>query len=283
MIVYLVVNATKESSWAVASQAGDILASSGAQVVLDDTCTQLLAGASWPAAVMPQEEAYQTCDAVVCIGGDGTMLHVARHTIRYNKPLLGVNVGRLGFLTTVENNELDKLRRIPAGEYILDERSVLQADMGSPAQEDCLALNDVVLFKEQPEKTISLDIYCDDILVSRFRGDGIIFATPTGSTAYSMSAGGPVLDARLDGIVVTQICAHIVHTPPLVFAADRKITAVPTGPQGERVRIICDGRYSQTIDMGQQVLIGRSKWKVPMIQFNDAAQLESIDKKLKGR
>ncbi len=282
MTVYLLINTRKAAALAVARRAGEVLLGGGAKLLLDETARHLLQQ-GLVATVLPEREACTACDVVVTVGGDGTMLHAARYAMQYQKPLLGVNIGRLGFLTVVEGDETDKLARLAAGQYIVERRMVLQAGTG-PHSEPCLALNDIVLFKDMPERTVALDIYCDDILVSRFRGDGIIFATPTGSTAYSMSAGGPILDARLEGVVVTQICAHIVHTPPMVVAAGRTLRAVPTpGMEEERVVIICDGRRERTLEPGQAVEIGRSEWQVPLIQFADAQQLESIDKKLKGR
>ena len=283
MTVYMVVNSSKARAQSVARQAGAVLLDCGAVLLLDESC-RCLAEGGLAAQVLPAQEAYRACDIVLCIGGDGTMLHAARYTMKYGRPLLGVNTGRLGFLTVVEGNELDKLRRLAAGDYKIEQRTVLRADINGEAEPCCVALNDVVLFKETPEKTISLDIYCDDILVSRFRGDGIIFATPTGSTAYSMSAGGPILDARLEGVVVTQICAHIVQTPPLVVASNRILQAVPTADaEEETIGIICDGIKSRVLKPNDTVQISCSEWKVPLIQFADAEQLESIDKKLKGR
>lgn len=282
MTVYMVVNSGKLRARQVACQAGKVLLACGVKLLADETGGALLEE-GLNAAILPAGQAYAACDVVLSIGGDGTMLHAARYAMKYAKPLLGVNIGRLGFLTVVESDELDKLKRLASGEYNVERRTVLRADVEGD-DEPCVALNDVVLFKDSPERTISLNIFCDDILVSRFRGDGIIFATATGSTAYSMSAGGPILDARLDGIVVTQICAHIVQTPPLVVAADRVLRAVPTdGGQDEPVGIICDGTKSRVLGPGETVRISRSEWQAPLIQFADAEQLESIDKKLKGR
>lgn len=283
MTVYMVVNSGKARARQVARQAAEVLLGCGIRLLADESGRSLLEDGV-NVRILPASEAYVACDVVLSIGGDGTMLHAARFTMKYNKPLLGINIGRLGFLTVVESDELDKLKRLANGEYKVEHRTVLRADVEGDNGEPCVALNDVVLFKDLPERTISLNIFCDDILVSRFRGDGIIFATATGSTAYSMSAGGPILDAQLDGMVVTQICAHIVHTPPLVVSADRVLRAVPTGDiQDEPVGIICDGIKSRVLGPGEAVRICRSEWKVPLIQLADAEQLESIDKKLKGR
>lgn len=280
MTAYLVVNTGKPKAPATARAAAQILVDSGANVLVD---SDGILGADIAHTVLRPEAAYRQCDVVISIGGDGTMLHTARADVEFNKPLLGINVGRLGFMASVESDELEKLHRLSAGEYSVEQRSMLCAKSGDGQTETCFALNDIVLFKVLPEKTVSLDIFCDDILVSRFRGDGVIFATPAGSTAYSMSAGGPILDARLSGMVVTQICAHILYTPPLVVADERMMRAVNTGTDDEEIIIVCDGIKSATLGIGEDVYVTRSEWSVPLIQFNGAEQLESIDKKLKGR
>lgn len=282
MKIYLVPNVTKPELLNMACRAAEILAAEGAQPLMDaqyEHATPKECNVQF----MSQQMAYETCDIVVTIGGDGTMLHTARQTIHCQKPMVGVNMGRLGFLTLIENDELDKLRRLPKGEYTVEHRSLLQVEWEGDAPFSDFALNDVVLFKHSPDRSISLDIYCNDIKVSGFRGDGMIFATPTGSTAYSMSAGGPILDAALGGMVATQICAHIVHTPPMVFAGERVLKAVPCGGEDERVLITCDGMQSVELPLGTPVVIRQSPLTLPLVEFHDAGQLKSIDKKLKGR
>lgn len=280
MKIYLVPNASRPEAINTAISASKILIDEGAQILLEESCPADIQGDGIQR--LTDSDAWKNCDLVVTIGGDGTILHAARNTMVHNKPILGINTGRLGFLTIIENNELEKLRRLTKNEYTIEDRSVLCIEDGDSSGRD-LALNDIVLFKESPERTIALDIYCDDVLVSRFRGDGVVFATPTGSTAYSMSAGGPIVDARLPGIIVTQICAHIVQMPPMVFAADRILQVISRGREYEKVFISCDGMPSRQLTQDQPVTIRQATQTVPLVQFSDADQLKSIDKKLKGR
>ena len=281
MTIFLVPNQNKPQAWRVAHEAAAILADDGVACLLEPAFSSI--GQLPNVTYMPAEQAYKACDIVVTIGGDGTMLHTARETLHCQAPMLGINMGRLGFLTLIESDEMEKLRRLPRGEYHVEHRSLLQARGGGETPFSGIGLNDIVLFKSRPEKTIGLDIYCDDTKVSSFRGDGIVFATPTGSTAYSMSAGGPILDARLDGIIATHICAHMVYTPPMVFAGDRVLRAVPQAGEEEKILISCDGLESHALPDGEPLLITQSASRVPLVQFKDAGQLESIDKKLKGR
>jgi NAD+ kinase len=282
MNVYIYVNIQKPNALNVAIDAGKVLKKHGADIIFDTTCASLEHEFT-NISVLPAQKAFKKCDIVLCIGGDGSILHAARHAIPYNKPLLGINVGRLGFLAALESDELESLKKIPLGDYSVEYRSVLQANILGDEKNACFALNDVVLFKTAPEKTITLEIFCDDVLVSHFRGDGVIFATPTGSTAYSMSAGGPILDSRLDGMVITQICAHIVRTPPLVFSLSRIIRVHHTGENDEQACISCDGAYTTPLQAAQWVEIKKSSLKVPLIQLSATNQLEAIDKKLRGR
>ncbi|MDL2325272.1 NAD(+)/NADH kinase [Ruminococcaceae bacterium OttesenSCG-928-A16] len=282
MTVFLVPNIAKPKALHVSALAAQILFADGV-TVLASSETQPQTTLPGYVQYLPAEQAYQACDIVVTIGGDGTMLHAARHTLRWQKPMLGINVGRLGFLTVVEKDELNKLNRLLKQDYIVEHRTVLQAKSGGAKPFYGLGLNDIVLFKKAAENTIELDIYCDEIKVSGFRGDGVVFSTPTGSTAYSMSAGGPIVDASLQATIVTQICAHIVHTPPMVFAGSRTLRAVPKGGPDEKIFITCDGLESQELCWNEPVYITQATQTVPLIQFEDAGQLESIDKKLKGR
>ena len=281
MKIYLIINRTKPEAFKLAQTAGTILAEEGAVVLLDELATRLKP--AFPHTALTEQDAFAQCDIALCIGGDGTMLHAARYAMWHNKPLIGINIGRLGFLTLIESDELEKLRRLPRGEYTVEKRGVLQTGFEENGEEIGLAWNDVVLYKKPPDKMVAMDIYCDDVLVSSFRGDGVIFSTATGSTAYSMSAGGPILDAAIDGIIVTQICAHIVHMPPMVFSATRTIRVVPHIPKGGRIPVMCDGEKSGQLKTGQSLIIKKATHTVPLIQFADADQLKSIDKKLKGR
>lgn len=282
MHIYMLVNTGKPAAWEVAQQAAKILRDSNAFVQIEEHVAGE-GGRGFAEITTEAERQYKACDIVLSVGGDGTMLHAARHSMIYQKPLLGINIGRVGFLTIVESDELHKLKRLANGDYCVSLRKMLCANISGSEPCEHLALNDVVLFKESPDRMLSLDVFCDDVLISRFRGDGVIFSTPTGSTAYSLSAGGPILDAQLNGIVVTQICAHIVHTPPLVVAAHRVLKAVCTGDKDEQMHITCDGRQSMLLKRGEIVHITQSHLTVPMVQFGEVEQLEAIDKKLKGR
>ena len=280
MKVFLVPNLNKELAYDAAAKAVEALISHGADVLLDEkTRTALSFEAVHYCNV---NDALKNCDAIVTIGGDGTLLHIADKSA--GKPLLGINVGRLGFLATVEFDEISsKLARLAKGEYTIDRRSMLDITILGKEKKCLHALNDIIISKPNISNTIDVDIYCDGIPVNSFRGDGVIVATPTGSTAYSLSAGGPVLDARIEGILVTPVCAHGLHNPPMVFSANRKLRITVSAYDCIDAQFSIDGKDGQSIECGETVAISLASEYMTLVCFNEADQFEAIDKKLKGR
>ncbi|MFV0352256.1 MAG: NAD(+)/NADH kinase [Oscillospiraceae bacterium] len=281
MTVYLIPNSSKPGALQLVEKAVDVLTGDGVRVLMEPAFVPL-AGKKALVEGCKSEQAIQKCDIIVTIGGDGTMLHAARASMEHHKPLVGINMGQLGFLTIIESDELDKLHRISSHNYFIEQRTMLEATY-STQDRPYIALNDIVLFKQMPQSMITLNIYCDEVHVSSFRGDGVVFSTPTGSTAYSLSAGGPIVDAKLGGIVVTSICPHIIHAPPMVFDASRTMRVVSTSSNGQSVCMNLDGIDGPTLQSGDEIFIRQAKNCIPMIQFDDAGQLDSIDKKLRRR
>ena len=190
MTVFLIPNLKKENAVPTALRAAKTLRGAGARVLLSDAVREYFVGMGQEFA--EDAKAFELCDVIVTVGGDGTILHAARQSLGYNKPLLGINIGRMGFLATVEAYEMEKLERLVHGEYILDRRSILSVSVDGQNRFRQTALNDVVISKSGISQTVDVEIFCDDILVNHYQGDGVVIATPTGSTAYSLSAGGPV-------------------------------------------------------------------------------------------
>lgn len=280
MRVLVVPNLKKERAVPVTRSVIQTLHACGAQVLLEpQENDNVFAGE--PVEVSAQ--ALSTCDAIVTVGGDGTILHLARRCMGHQKPLLGVNLGRVGFLATMEADEPEKLERFVRGDYTLDRRRLLNVFVHGQTNFCQSALNEVVVAKTLISQTIQIKIYCDDILVNEYWGDGVILATPTGSTAYSLSAGGPVLDARIHGLVVTPVCAHSMHSPPMVFSAERKLRVCMDARPPCAAHISCDGLEDVAITAQDVVEVAYSDAFVSLVSFNEASQFEAIDKKLKGR
>ena len=176
-----------------------------------------------------------------------------------------------------------KLAAVARGQYSLDNRMLLYVRvLGDPNWEGH-ALNDVVVTKGRLQQAIDFSVYCDNILVEHFRGDGVIVATPTGSTAYSLAAGGPILDSQTKGIVVTPICPHSLATPPMVFAQERKINICVGQVADDEVFISCDGDDGYTLRAGATAVVRLSDQNVQLITFSRADQFQAIDQKLRSR
>lgn len=270
----------KPEAAGVLLQAAQLLLAEGARVVL---ATEDGFMPPDGAVCLPGAQALTQADAVVTVGGDGTMLHAAKECARHGLPVLGINLGRTGFLATCELDEMEqKLHKLAAGEFSVEHRALLQAEC-TGAGGPLIALNDLVVYSGHRRQTVDLDILCDGLPVSNCRGDGVILATPTGSTAYSLSAGGPILDARIRGLVVTSICAHSLQRPAIVFAADRRITVRPGADQRGPILISSDGEREIELPAGGELRAGLSEKSVKLITFNGTDQFDAIDKKLRGR
>lgn len=282
MTVYIAPNPEKNAVWEVALRAAQILLTRGAAVLMDETLRSAcnIAGVVY----LPLESCMKQADVILTIGGDGTILHQANLSLSYRKPILGINLGRCGFLATCEVSEMEpKLSAVARGEFSLDPRILLYVRIQGDANWEGHALNDVVVTKGRLQQAIDFSIYCDDILVEHYRGDGVIVATPTGSTAYSMAAGGPILDSQTKGIVVTPICPHSLSAPAMVFAQERKLNVCVGQVADGEVIISCDGAAGYPLRAGSTAMIRLSDQIVQLITFGRADQFQAIDQKLRSR
>lgn len=282
MTVYISPNPGKAMAYGISQRAAQILLTHGAQVLMQDG---LQAECMTMGVVyLPQKECLERTDVILTIGGDGTILHEANLSLEYRKPILGINLGRCGFLATCEVDEMEaKLSAVARGEYFLDNRMLLYVRVLGDDSWEGHALNDVVMTKGRLQQAVDFSIYCDDILVEHYRGDGVIVATPTGSTAYSLAAGGPILDSQTKGIVVTPICPHSLASPAMVFAQERKINLCVGQVAEEEVFISCDGDAGYSVKAGATAEVRLSDQVVQLITFSKADQFQAIDQKLRGR
>ena len=282
MTVYISPNPGKSSARELALRAAQILRTHGASVLMEQKWKQdcNIAGVEY----LPFEACMEQTDVILTIGGDGTILHVANLTLSYHKPILGINLGRCGFLATCEVDELEtKLSAVARGRYSLDSRMLLYVRVLGDDGWEGHALNDVVVTKGRLQQAIDFSVYCDDILVEHFRGDGVIVATPTGSTAYSLAAGGPIVEPTAENMIVTPICPHSLATPPMVFAQERKINICVGQVADDEVFISCDGDDGYTLRAGATAVVRLSDQNVQLITFSRADQFQAIDQKLRSR
>lgn len=221
-------------------------------------------------------------DALMTLGGDGTFLRGARWAGPEGVPLLGVNLGRLGFLTTASLDDLeDAVRRISRGDYELEERMALEVRSVQDGERTngYFALNDAVLHKGGVARVVMLRIHVDREEVGLYSADGVIIATPTGSTAYSLSAGGPILDPRLDAIVASPICPHTLAVRPLVLPPTADVRIEILSPSEELILTI-DGQVGSALKPGDQVVARRAAQPVRLVRWPGQSFFTTLRRKL---
>ena len=228
------------------------------------------------------EEELPRADLLVCFGGDGTILHAARDATLHGVPILGVNMGSVGFMAELERTELSLLVPLAQGHFVTEERMMLDVQVfrgGRPVSQD-LALNDAVFSKGSMARVAEVEVWADQTMVQRIMGDGVIVATPTGSTAYSMSAGGPIVEPTAENILVTPICAHSLQAKPLVMGRDR-VVSVRIGRQARKTAYLSvDGGRAFRLSGGDVVEVRRSRRVTRLVRLMDHSFYEIIDQKL---
>jgi len=231
---------------------------------------------------LPVEEAFRGADVLVCFGGDGTILHAAKDALAHRIPVLGVNLGSVGFMAELESTELHLLTRLTQGKYRLEERMMLDVAVrreGRTVYRD-LALNDAVITKGAVARIIELEVRADNNPIGRFSGDGIIVSTPTGSTAYSMSAGGPIVEPTAENLVVTPICPHALHARSYVLGGQR-VAAVRLGKLSRKTAYLSvDGGRAFRLGGGDQVELRRSADKVRLVRLTNRSFYTVLEQKL---
>lgn len=231
---------------------------------------------------VPFYDALDSCDAVVAVGGDGTILHAAKHAVSRNKPLLGINMGRLGFMAGLEMGELGLLGRLVSGEYEIESRMMLDCTVtGGEGTQSYLALNDIVISNGALSRIIDLDIYCEGRRLARYRADGVIFSTPTGSTAYALSAGGPIVEPSLPSIGFTPICPHALFNRTVLFSAERRLCVRPAKSNQNPVYLTVDGAQGAALTQEGAVEVRRSNQSVQLIRLKDRSFYEILSQKFR--
>lgn len=222
-------------------------------------------------------------DAVICFGGDGTILHMAKTGTRYGLPILGVNIGTMGFIAELESTELQQLARLASDDYTLEERMML--DVTVQRDRDILfhdiCLNDVVVTKGAAARVVHIGVKCDGIQALGCAGDGVIIATPTGSTAYSLSAGGPIVEPEARSILITPICAHDVASRCIV-ASDTRVIQVGLAANARRSAFLSvDGGKSVRLNMGDIATVKRAALTTKLIRLKERSFYDVVNMKFK--
>ena len=222
-------------------------------------------------------------DAAICFGGDGTILHMAKAATRHRLPVLGVNIGTMGFIAELESGELSQLRRLANDDFTLDSRLML--DVTIRRDRDVIfhdiALNDVTVTKGAVARIVHLNVCCDGVQAMDFGGDGLIVSTPTGSTAYNLSAGGSIVEPDARNILITPICPHDVFTRSIVASDKRTVTVQMSASARRNSFLSVDGGKAFKMNMGDVAQIKCSNLETRLIRLKDRSFYDIINNKFK--
>ena len=225
-----------------------------------------------------------TASMVICFGGDGTILHMAKAATRSGVPVLGVNIGTMGFMAELESTELQELSRIATGDYSIDDRMML--DVTVHRDRDIIfhdiCLNDAAITKGAVARIVHLKVDCDGIQALECGGDGVIVATPTGSTAYSLSAGGPIVEPEANSILITPVCAHDVGSRCIVVSEKRVVSVGLTHNARRNAFLSVDGGKAIKINMGDVITIKKSNLSTKLVRLKSRSFFDVVNMKFKN-
>lgn len=269
MKIALIVNKDKEKAVITSQKISKLLTESGAEILTDKV----------------HDELFRDCDAAVTVGGDGTIIHSAKHAAKYSKPMIGVNVGRLGFAAEVEPDNIADLKRILTNDYSIQNRMLLNVTVrhADGSEENFLAVNDATLARGQLSRIIDISVSLDNSPISTYRADGILFSTPTGSTAYALSAGGPVIYPEMNCILLTPICPHSLISRSVVFDGGAKLTAKVKVNDDSAAVLSIDGERNINITPSDLIIIKKSDKSLKLITLYNRNFYQLLNEKLKER
>lgn len=277
MKITLIPNQAKEETIQLAQTVAHRLTAVGAQVCVPEYTTAL------PDAV-GLANLLVDADMAIAVGGDGTIVHVAKAAAVAGCPVLGINAGHLGFLAGLERNQLEALPALLHGEYRVDERALLEVSVHTEKGDMTrFAMNEAVISRGGLSRLVDVVVHADGGEVLSCRGDGVIIATPTGSTAYSLSAGGPVVDPSVDCLLLTPVCPHSLDSRPRIWPANVTLTAEAMAADGEPAYITVDGEETISLSSADVVTIRRAEVSVRLLQLQGDSFYERLRRKLSDR
>ena len=276
MKIALMANPEKDKGLAVSADIIKYLTSKGAEVFADLPIDG--------AVFTEKDTAVSECDIIITVGGDGTILKVVKEAYAYDKPILGINMGTVGYMASMEPSEYFKLDALFTEKYNYQYRSVLSISSGNENRmicKDVVALNDAVISHGNLTQIMNIGLRCNGQEITSYRADGLIFATPTGSTAYSLSAGGPIIDTELEAIAVTPICAHSFNGRSILFKDSAVLEAVSASGRGNVGYLTIDGIVNYKLEADDTVQVRLAEKKIKTITFDIGSFYNILSKKIK--
>lgn len=264
--IAIIPNLEKENVISCTNEVCKFINSHGGEVLMDIKYKDMFSTAQNNFDVL--DKVLEKCDLVIAIGGDGTLIHCAIRAVEHFKPILGINLGRLGFLSSIEANEINQLEKVFNGQYYIEECILLNVVVETKTEKKCFsAFNDAVITRGCLSKIIDFDVSLNDKLIGKYRADGVIFSTPAGSTAYALSAGGPVIDPKVSTISMTPICPHSLFSRTIVFASDKTIEISNITGRETNIYLTIDGSEHIEISDTDKVYVSKLEKSVKLITF----------------
>ncbi len=276
MIVAVLPNLDKRGSSDVVEKLGKILKSEGIEAYLPDS----ICATDFKHA--PEDELYNIADIIITIGGDGTIMRYAKRAALNNKPVLGINAGRMGYLANIEQNELSLISKLKTNEFFIEKRMMLNVSVleNGKVITEYNGLNDAVVTSGFISRIIDISVGVGNDYIS-YRADGLIISTPTGSTAYSMSAGGPIIDPLTESFCITPICSHSLSAKPILLGADNEILLKAFSKKRTEIFLTVDGRKVSAIKPFTEIHIKRSPQAAQLIRLNNRSFYKTLSYKFK--
>jgi len=249
--------------------------------MMDDATSELMGNTTVEVGSRMQLSA--SCDLVVVVGGDGSMLNVAKHVASEGVPVIGINRGNLGFLTDILPDEIEtQLDEVLAGKFTVENRFLLDAILNGAEEDKALgsALNDVVLHPGKAAQMIEFELFVNGKFVYSQESDGLIVATPTGSTAYSLSAGGPIMHPDLNAVVLVPMYPHSLNSRPIVIDGDCEIKLVVAAKESLQPQVSCDGDVCYTASAGDEIIVTKKSVPLKLIHPNNHSFYQTCRSKL---
>lgn len=284
MKIGLIANREKHNSDVCAKEIAQLLIHNDATVVLNETNGDIIENNDSVCFYETDEMVVFNSDVTITVGGDGTIIHNAKFAAKYKKPLIGVNMGRLGFVAGLEYDEIDELVKLLSGDYKIRKRMLLSVELErEKTTERFLAVNEAVLTRDILKPIIDISVTLSGEEIISYRADGMIFATPTGSTAYSLSSGGPVVEPDMDCILVTPIAPHSLSSRNVVFKSDSVLTATIDNADATEGYLVIDGEKNVRLSENDKITIRKSELELELIVLKEKNFYTLLNEKLKEK
>lgn len=274
MIVSVIPNLDKRGSAEMVDKLGVLLNEQGIEAYLPDSiCCSFYKSAT-------EDELFKNSDVIITIGGDGTIIRYAKRAAEFGKPILGINAGRMGYLADVEPGDYEKISKLKTGDYSVESRMLLKVRIVENGKEvGCFeALNDAVVSSGFISRIIDISTFIGGDSI-RYRADGLIASTPTGSTAYSLSAGGPIIDPVMDAVCITPICSHMLSAKPMIVSAEKTLLLKAFSKKRSEIYLSVDGKKVANIKPFTEIYLSKSENEVKLIKLDRRSFYKTLSAK----